>query len=86
MQSIVISFFMNVCADLLINEDGKFVHALQDVLESDKTFYIFKLHRKKKNQSYKARRSVKKHIANVSNNADFEQEDKGNIFDILENT
>lgn len=41
---------------------------------------------KKKNQSYKARRSVKKHIANVSNNADFEQEDKGNIFDILENT
>ena len=51
---------MNVCADLFINEDGKFVDSLQDVLESNKIFDIFKPHRKKRNRSYKAREIVKK--------------------------
>ena len=76
---------MNACADPLINKDGKFSDALQHVFESIETSDIFKPHKKTKPVFYKARRSVKKRITNVINITDLEQEDEGDIFDILEN-
>ena len=81
----------NITEDPLINKDAKFLDALQLVLEENDTSVIFKPHLKKlKSAFYEARRSIKKRIqdsnfANDTNNTAFEDEDEGNIFEVLEN-
>lgn len=77
---------MNIWADPLTEKNDKFLNALEDMFDSIETINIFKPHLKKmKPVFYEAQRSVKKHVANVSNIADLEQKDEWNIFDILEN-
>ena len=72
--------------DPLINKDAKFLDALQNVFEANETSVIFKPHlQKMKARFYEARRSVKKRIKEAHGNTIIEQEDEGNIFDILEN-
>ena len=64
-----ISSLFNICSDRSINQDAKFLDALHDVFEQNKTSTIFKTHIKKmKVAFYEARRSVKKRITDVSNN------------------
>ena len=72
--------------DPLINKDAKFLDALQNVFEANETSVIFKPHLKKmKAPFYEAQRSVKKRIKEAHGNTIIEQEDKGSIFDIIEN-
>ena len=81
---------INVCADLFINEDGKFVDSLQ--VNSRFTWRVTKyliflnLIVKKEIGLTKLGKLLRKYITNVSNNADLKQKHKRNIFDILENT
>ena len=76
----------NVCDDPLINKDMKFLDALQSVFEANETSVILKPHiQKMKSAFYEARKRIKKHIREAHNNTVVEEEDEGNIFDILQN-
>ena len=75
----------NICSDPSINQDTKFLDALHDVFEQNETSTVFKTHIKKmKAAFYEAQRSVKKRITDVGNNTVVEQEDKANIFEIVD--
>lgn len=76
----------NVSDDPLINKDAMFLDALQKVFEENETSVIFKPHLKKmKSAFYEARKGIKKRIKEAHNNTVVEQEDEGNIFDIIQN-
>ena len=87
-----ISSLVNICDDPQINKDAKFLEDLQNIIQNHETSVQFKPHLNKiKNGFYEARRSLKKRIVNKTNEtgqaipSEIDNEDDGNIFEVLNN-